>query len=191
MPPKREAMGARPDGRLYSRIMRRCVALIQHTKRARNFDLIEIAREVQKKEYPEFQTRRGNQFVQVKADRIRAYLSYLVDLRIIQPSESQYSLNFAKPSKDSVWAQSLSDIAKEHLSKLLDKEPLELERHLETIRTQFHEEGKVPTIAAIVAEAGLDGTRQEEVFRWSLYLYADGDACPYELRQYPHLMRKD
>ena len=40
MPTKRPALGERPDGRLYSRITRRCVAILKHVRADRTFDLI-------------------------------------------------------------------------------------------------------------------------------------------------------
>jgi hypothetical protein len=185
------AMGERSDGRLYSRITRRCVVLLKHIRAGRTFDLVEIAREIPGEDYPEFRIRRGNQPVQIKSDRIRDYLSYLVDLGFIQSSGSQYTLrNFTKPSADGQWAQILADSGREHLSSMLGISPNNLPSHLESIRQRLHEEHRVPTIAAVLGETGIEGIRREEVFRWSLNLYTDGDATPLEIRQYSHIATK-
>lgn len=190
MATKRVALGERPDGRLYSRITRRCVALLKHIRGGRRFDLIEVAREAQAEGYPEFLIRRGPRMSQMSAERIRDYLSYIVELQMIQTSEGQYALNVTKPSTDEHWAQTLSDNAREHLSKMLEVPVAQLPRHLEQMRQKLHKNLRVPTMAAIVAETGIEGTRREETFRWSLYLYTDGDATPIEIRRYPHLVPK-
>jgi len=190
MPTKQEGLQERSDGRLYSRILRRCVALLKHINPSRKFDLIEMAREVQEQGYPEFHTRRENQLTQIRADRIRDYLSYLVDLQVIQASEKQYCLNFKKPATDGHWAQVLSDIAREHLARILVIPIATLQTHLEGICKKLHAEHRVPTVASLIAEVEVESARREEVFRWSLYLFADGDACPFEIRKYPHIVLK-
>jgi hypothetical protein len=190
MPLKREGLGERPDGRLYSRITRRCVVLLRHIKVGRKFELIEVAREINEESYPEFQTFRGGQFVQIRPERIRDYLTYLADLKLIELAEKRYTLKFAKPSSDGHWAQALSDVAREHLAGLFGTSVSKLPEHLENLRRKLHQKQKVPTVTAILGEAGVEGARSEEVFRWSLYLYTDGDASPFDLRQYPHLVKK-
>lgn len=192
MATRRKVMGEKPDGRLYSRITRRCVVLLKHIKEGRKFDLIEVAREVQENNYAEFLIRRGSQFTQIKADRIRDYLSYLVELQILRLSGKQYSLDFTKPSPstDEHWAQTLSDTARKHLAKTLDIKATELPNHLDKIRKELHQKNRVPTVSAVIGETELEGARKEEVFRWSLYLYTDGDASPLEIRQYAHFVSK-
>jgi len=185
-----EAMGKKPDGRLYSRIMRRCVVLLKHIRVGRQFDLTEVAEEVHDAEYPEFSTRRELKSAQIKPERVRDYLSYLVDLEVLHSAGKQHTLNFKKPSTDEHWAQALSDIARVHLSKMLGTQTGKLPSRLEDIRKGLHEKGRVPTVAAVIREGGIESNRREEEFRWSLYLYTDGDASPVEIRQYPHLIPK-
>lgn len=187
---KRPALGERPDGRLYSRITRRCVAILKHVRAGRTFDLITVAREVANEAYPEFLVTRDDELRPIGPERIRDYLSYLVDLDLIQGSGGQYRLNFVKPSRDPEWAQALSDTAREHLSPFLNVSTANVPDKLEAIRSKSHKLLRVPTIAAVVAETGIEGARRLEMFRWSLYLYTDGDACPLEIRQYPHIGSK-
>lgn len=134
--------------------------------------------------------RRDDRLAQISAARIRDYLSYLVELDLLRASEGKYLLNFSKPSTDQHWAQALSDSARQHLSGALDVPVAQLPRYLDKIRQDILKAMRVPTVAAIVSESGVEGTRREETFRWSLYVYADGDAAPLEIRQSPHLVPK-
>jgi hypothetical protein len=183
-------MEEKTDGRLYSRVTRRCVAILKHIRAAQRFQLGEIASEIQGAGYPEFLLRKGERFVQMSAGRIGDYLSYLGSLKFIERSGKQYSISLTKPTSDAHWAQSLSDAAREQLAKVLNKPPGRLPKTLENKRRKLHRKGRVPTISALLADVGIEGTRLGEMFRWSLYLYTDGDACPFEIRQYPHLVPK-
>lgn len=187
---KREALGSRADGRLYSRVTRRSVALLKHLRAGRRFDLIEIAREVHEANYPEFFRTAGREVVPVRAERIRDYLSHLHALGLVVQTDRQYTLDakFTRPSTDAEWAQYLSDIARGHLASMVEVGPADLPKTLEGYRKKLHAKLRVPTVAAVLAEIGLEGTRNAELFRWSLFLYTDGEACPLEIRQYPHLV---
>src|SRR5215208_1179718 len=162
----------RPDGRPYPRITRRCVVLLEHITTGRTFNLVEMAREVREKDYPEFRIRRENQFVQIKAERIRDYLSYLKELNFIQASGNHYTLqSFEAPSSDESWVQTLADTAQISLAEKLlgDGSPNSVNKlpdHLEGIRKNLHEDYRVPTVAAVIRKTGVTGTRDEEVLRW-------------------------
>jgi len=187
---RREALGPRADGRLYSRVTRRSVALLKHLRLGRRFDLIEIAREVHEAAYPEFFRTAGREVVPVRPDRIRDYLSHLHALGLIVQADRQFALEarFSRPSTDAEWAQYLSDVARGHLAAMMEVSPGDLPKSLEGYRKKLHSKQRVPTVAAVLAEIGLEGTRNAELFRWSLFLYTDGEACPLEIRQYPHLV---
>jgi hypothetical protein len=156
----------------------------------RNFDFIEVAREVGEKGHPEFLRTAGGEKVPISAGRIRDYVSHLHELGIILQVDRRYRLNedFAKPSIDAEWAQYLADMAQSHLGKLLDEEPAAVPAILEKQRKKLHAADRVPTVAAIMSGIGIDGSRTQEKFKWSLFLYMDGGLSPLEIHRYPHLV---
>lgn len=190
MPTKQGAMGEKPDGRLYSRVSRRCVTLLKHIRSGQRFELGEIASEVREADYPEFMLLRAGRLVRMNTFRIRDYLSFLSALGLLKRSDKKYLLNITKRTTDAHWAQTLSDAAREYLAEQVQEKPSDLPQFLERIRKRLHSNHRVPTISAILGEAGVEGARSEELFRWSLYLYTDGDACPFDVRQYPHIIKK-
>jgi hypothetical protein len=138
MASKRPAMEPKADGKLYSRVTRRCVALLKHIRQGTSFTLGELAEDVRTEGYPEFQIWRDGKFVQMRSNRIRDYLSYLGALELITRSGREYSLVLKKPSSDAHWAQALSDAAREHLAKQVSKTPDTLPQFLENARTRLH-----------------------------------------------------
>jgi hypothetical protein len=97
---------------------------------------------------------------------------------------------FRKPSSDPEWAQYLSDVARKHLADILNIKAGDLPKRFETEIREMHGQEKVPTLSAVMGALGIEGTRREELFRWSLFLYTDGDACPIEIHRYPHIAPK-
>lgn len=190
MTTRQPVMKEKPDGRLYARVTRRCVAILRHLRSGDSFELGKMADEIRKSKYLEFEIRRNGELIQTGSGRIADYLSYVHALGLIVRADRLYSLNFTKPRTDSHWAQSLSDAAREHLAKEIGIKPTDLPDKLEEIRTGLHKQRKVPTLSAVLASVGIEGARKEEFFRWSLHVYADGEACLFELRQFPHLARK-
>lgn len=187
VPTKGRAMDLRPDGRAYSRVTRRCVAIINRIREDRVFTIEEIADEIRKLNLPEFFLSRFNR--QMSIGRFRSYIRYLVDLEVIKQQDDKYISNFQRKNTDGQWAQALSDIALLYLGKFLDKKPDDIFDYLDKIRSEFHKESRIPTVDDLVTKIGIIGTRNQEIFRWSLYMYVDGDACPFEIRRYPALLR--
>lgn len=182
------ALDEKEDGRLYSLVTRKCVAILKHIRAGRRFVLSEIAAEIFDKNYPEFMRYQGGSLVRVSARRIRDYVSFLVDLKlIVSTDDDRYTVSLTKPSKDAQWAQLLSDHARELMAGSRAITPREFTELLDRTRRKLLRGYKVPTVTAVVDAMGVVGPTAQEEFRWSLYLYADGDASPFEVRRFPHL----
>jgi hypothetical protein len=166
--PKREALAAKPDGRLYSRATRRCVAILKNLNSKQRFELMDLARELSELALPEFLRKEGNAWVPISADRIRDYVGHLHALGLIVGDEREFGLSasFTKPSTDAEWAQSLSDIALEHLASMVKTKPGDFRDRLEKEIRRLFRDQRVPTLSIVISELGIEGTHQEELFRW-------------------------
>lgn len=178
-------MELRPDGRKYSRITRRSVAIISHIPADEGFTIYELADHIHDLELPEFYVKRFER--QMSARRVRDYVEYLADIKVIEQQEAKYVRMFARRSSDGEWAQALSDLALAHLADALNRTPDMTPALLEQQISELFRENRVPTVTAVLSELGIHGGRAEEVFRWSLYVYADAETCPFEVRRYPTL----
>ena len=181
-------MERRPDGRKYSRIARRSVAIISNTPANRGFTVYELADYVHSLELPEFYLKRFER--QMSAVRMRDYIEYLVDLGVMEQREGKWVRTFARRSSDGEWAQSLSDLALAHLAAVLNRPPGMTPVLLEDQINKLFADHRVPTLRVVIRELGVQGGRAEEVFKWSLHLYTDGEACPFEVRRYPTISRR-
>lgn len=181
-------MEQRPDGRKYSRVARRSVAIISNTPADRGFTVYELADYTHSLELPEFYLKRFER--QMSAVRMRDYVEYLVDLGVMEQREGKWVRTFARRSSDGEWAQSLSDLALSHLAAMLHRSPGMTPGLLQDEIIKFFADHRVPTLSAVIRELGIQGGRAEEAFKWSLYLYADGEACPFEIRRYPTISRR-
>jgi hypothetical protein len=182
-------MDLKPDGRKYSRITRRSVAIITHIEPGTDFTIGEIAHKIHDAKLPEFFLSRFNR--QMSISRTRAYVRYLVDLGVIAKHGNKYILNFRHRSSDGEWAQALSDRALLHLANILEITPNEAPDLLEEQLNKFHANNQLPIVGAIVTSLGIEGARSQEIFKWSLYLFTDGETCPLDIRQYPVLQTRD
>jgi hypothetical protein len=97
---------------------------------------------------------------------------------------------FEKPHTDDAWAQALADRGQEHLARLLSTKTASVPDRLDAARKRCHREGKVPKLENIATELKVTGARDQELFRWSLYLYTDGDASHFDVRRSPHLVQR-
>ena len=178
-------METKPDGRMYSSVTRRSVAIIGHITKERIFAINEIAEEIHERNLPEFYLEESERQLSVKS--ILEYVRYLRDLEIIVAKEDKYALQFEHRNSDEEWAQALSDIARSHFAKMLEKEPKKMPELLKKYLTKFFKDKQVPTIEDLVKELGVKDGRSKKIFKWSLYLYADGETCPFDIRRSPHL----
>lgn len=178
-------MELKRDGRHYSRITRRSRVIIENIQEGRLFSISEITEEIFNKELPEFYLRRFK--AQMSISRTRDYVNYLVDLNIIGRQQDKYSLKFRHRGRDEEWAQALSDQALLYVAKVLNMALNDVPDHLNNIMKQFYRDGELTTLEAIISEIGIEEGRKQEKFKWALYLYTDGDTCPFEIRHYPVL----
>jgi len=181
-------MEPRPDGRSYSRITRRSVAVIRYLHTGRVFKVSEIASEIHESKLPEFYLERFKK--QMSIARTRDYVRYLRDLEAIAEREDGYTLVFRHRSADGEWAQALSDLALPHLARVLSKAPDEIPDLLESSLKVFYQKEQLPTLHDLASSFGIESGRAEEVFRWSIYIYTDGETCPFDIRHYPVLVRR-
>lgn len=179
-------MEPRADGRMYSRITRRTVAIIKQISPGRQFTIKEIADEVHSSKLPEFYLERFKR--QMSTSRTRDYVRYLRHLDLIKEQENKYVLQFAHRQTDQEWAQALSDAALLHLARILDKDPVQIPDLLTKYINKFFKQRRVTTVDAIVADIGIESESKQELFKWSLFMFTDGEKAAFDIRRFPILM---
>lgn len=182
---KKEILGMKKDGTHYARVTRRCVAILANVNANKTYNFTELADALEAASLPEFFLARFER--SASAARIREYLRYLVDLEAFELTDNAYSVNFPKGANDGQWTQRLADRASRHLGKILNEKPAQIFDLIDQKRKELHGQNKIPTISAIVAKLELKTAREEEVTRWSLFVYADGGASKWRIRRYPAL----
>jgi hypothetical protein len=176
-------MQPKPDGRLYSRVLRRIVAITELLAPRHSKTIGEIADGVYSAKLPVFYLER---FVRsISSERIRDYVRYLRDLKILEETDGKLRLVMAKKQRDEEWAQAMSDRAREHLGSILEKSPADVASLLESRRRALLRTQRIPTLDAISADLKIEGGRAQELFRWSMYVYADGPTSDIQIRRYP------
>lgn len=148
-------MDSKPDGRLYSRILRRSVAIVQNLSRDREMTIGEMAEQVHEKNITEFYLKRFDR--SVSSERIRDYIRYLRDIKVISAKDDKFILDFPNKATDQEWAQAMSDRALEHLAKILKKTPDKVPDFLETGRNKLLKSRRVPTLDAIISDLEIEG----------------------------------
>jgi hypothetical protein len=181
-------MDAKPDGRLYSRITRRSVAIIRHLRAGRVFTANEVATEIHGRTLPDFYIKRFNR--QMSIPRTRAYIRFLKDLGAIDDREGGYVRDFRHKDTDAEWAQALSELALRHLARLLNQPPEDTAAFLEARVASFFAQTKLPTLDALAADLGIPRGRAREVFKWTVYMYTDGPDCPFDIRAFPVVLKR-
>jgi hypothetical protein len=181
-------MELKSDGTRYSRITRRCKAIIENIQEGRLFSISEITDEIYSKDLPEFYLKRFN--AQMSKGRTRDYVNYLVDLDIVNRRGNQFTLGFHHRSRDEEWAQALSDQAWLYIAKVLNKKVGDVPDILRDVIKQFNQDGHLTTLEGIVTDIDIEEGRSQEKFKWALYLYTDGDSCPFDIRHFPLLLNR-
>ena len=181
-------MDTKPDGRQYSRVTRRSIAIIKHLRTGRVFDVNEVAAEIEGRTLSDFYVKRFDR--QMSVPRTRLYIRYLTELGAIVEQEEGYARNFRHQQSDPEWAQAFSDLALQHLARLLGAEPQETASLLEERILSFHARAQLPTLDALAASFGIRRGRALEAFKWTMYMYMDGATCPFDLRAYPVMLRR-
>jgi len=181
-------MDFKPDGRRYSRVTRRSATIIRHLRMGRTFTINEVAAELQARDLPEFYIKRFDR--QMSMPRTRAYIKYLITLGAIVEEGDGYTRQFRHQTSDGQWAQALSDLALQHLARLLGQSPEEVPAFLEELLAGYYEQQRLPTLGSIAADVGIGRGRALELFKWTIYMYLDGETCDFDLRAYPVLLKR-
>lgn len=181
-------METKPDGRLYSKVLRRSVAIFQNISPSRVFTIREIAEEIFTNNVPEFYLNNLNRTVMPQ--RIAAYLRYLVEINAFSKENEKYKLAFLPRTLDKDWVIVFSDLAWLYLS-LKTKTNLDgFITKLKTALKTFHNERVLPMIPDIIDEFEIESGQKEEYFRWALYMFTDAESCPFDVRHYPVVVEK-
>ena len=181
-------MDTKPDGRQYSRVTRRSIAIIKHLRTGRVFEVNEVAAEIGGRTLSDFYVKRFDR--QMSVPRTRQYIRYLAELGAIAEQEEGYTRNFRHQQSDPEWAQAFSDLAQQHLARLLGVETQEIASFLEEQTLSFHARAQLPTLNALAASFGIRRGRALEAFKWTMYMYMDGASCPFDLRAYPVVLKR-
>ena len=188
-------LGEKPDGRKYSRVLRRSVTIIDHIDKNRIFELKEVAIEINKsksEKFEEFYNLKTEK--QMSVSRIKDYIRYLEHLKAIVKVENQndkYKLYFEKPVNNNMWIQILADMALEHMCELLDIDISKIIVKLKNIIKDHFKNKQIPTVDSIIKTLDIGTRKSEELFRWSLYVFLDSPICPFDLKRNPFLTIKD
>lgn len=183
-------MQLKPDGRMYSRITRRSVAIIKSLTLGKSTNLNDLVDEIILQNLPEFFLKRFNR--QISESRLRDYLRFLRDINVFHEVDNKYVLRFRHRNTDREWAQGLSDQGLLFLSKLLEKTPGETPEIIKNHLLNFHKSEVLPSLEGLSSQIGIvGGGRKEEIFKWAMYLYTDGEACPLDIRHFPVLVFKN
>lgn len=179
----------RPDGRMYSRVLRRAVSIVASIPSSKSMQLDEIVELLLKRKLPEFYLMRFKR--QISEARMRDYVRFVRDLGLMKEEAGGYStrsLPHLKTAEE--YAQVFSDLALEHLAKLIPTPPAQVPSALLKAADRLLESKRVPTIDSVAETLNIGSGRQRELFRWSLYIYADGEASKVEVYRYPIISRK-
>lgn len=190
-----ESMGPKPDGKKkYSRLTRRCVAILRHVPGTEPFDLNAVAKSFPSANYKEFLINPDDidKRRPLKPGTIRTYLAFLERLKLIEKTEDgtqhRWAVGVKRPASDAHWAQLLSDHAREHAASLVHKSAADFPDFLQQKIRELYRSAHPPTLEGIMKMLNFEGPKQEETFRWCLYLYLDGVAAQLELLRNPLLV---
>lgn len=181
-------METKSDGRLYSKVLRRSVAIFQNINPTRVFTIREIAEEIYSNNIPEFFLTNLNRTIMPR--RIADYLRYLVDINAFVVEKEKYKLAFAPKTLDKDWVIEFSDLAWNYLAKKSKTTPVGFTTRLKEILTSFHSERILPMIPDIVDEFQIESGYREEFFRWAIYMFTDAESCQFDVRRYPIVVEK-
>lgn len=107
-------MNPKPDGRLYSRVLRRSVAIFNLIGPNNPFTIREIAQDIHNKKLSEFILSKTNTTISVQ--RINDYLRFLAVINAFTPINLKHQLAFSPKGNDREWAIKFSDLAWSYLA---------------------------------------------------------------------------
>jgi hypothetical protein len=178
----------KPDGRQYSRVLRRIVAIVRTLPKQGTHSLTEMAALIREKELPEFHLKRFER--QISEARVRDYLRYLKDLGALAEVGEGFQLNFTHPKTGPEYAQVFSDLALEHLGKIMHKQPANVTAEVLSASDKLLRSRQIPTVDQVAAFFHITSAREMELFRWSVFVYTDGEASRFDIHRYPILANK-
>ena len=181
-------METKPDGRLYSKVLRRSVAIFQYISPSRVFTIREIAEEIFANNVPEFYL--NNLHRTVMPQRIAAYLRYLVEINAFSKENEKYKLAFSPRTLDKDWVIVFSDLAWLYLSLKTKTNSDGFVTKFKNALKTFHKDLVLPMIPDIIEEFEIESGQKEEYFRWALYMFTDAESCPFDIRHYPVVVEK-
>lgn len=176
-------MDRRPDGRMYSRVTRRGRAILEAMESMKPYHISEIVSRALAHRPIEFYLARFD--APMSDGRVRVYIRYLVEIGAINSDESSLIRTFRLRQTDEQWAQALSDATRPHLARFLETSPAQVPSVLGEKCQDILSTGRPPTVPALISALSIGGGREEEFFRWSLYLLSDGSQSRVEIRRYP------
>lgn len=182
-------MEPKKDNRLYARVLRKCVKIIENTEQQKEYSISELADKIDKLKLAEFYLERFKRYMKVA--RIKEYIRFLIYLEAIKPINDGYLLNLEKFRRDEDWAQAFSDKSVILLSKIMKIEPgFVIPKILET-RIHLLKNLKIPTIPNYLSELKIEETRQQEYFRWCVYIIGDSPFAAIDIKRNPYISLKD
>lgn len=177
-------MDFRPDGRKYSRITRKAAQIIDLLRRGSTYQLDDVMSKIKEHELKDFFIEHLDKYV--SSSRVREYLRFLVTIEVLSESENLFSLKLtSKPTSNAHKAQILSDHARRFLATKLKKQLSEV---IETLRKESDSilrKGELPTIERIATNYNILGNREEEHFRWAVYMLLDEEKSILSLSYSP------
>ena len=181
-------METKSDGRLYSKVLRRSVAIFQNISPTRVFTIREISEEIYSNNVPEFYL--TNLHRTIMPARIADYLRYLVAINAFLRENEKYRLAFSPKILDKDWVIQFSDLAWNYLASITKTTPIGFTTRLKEIITSFHSERILPMIPDIIDEFEIESGQREEFFRWAIYMFTDAESCKFDVRRFPIVVEK-
>lgn len=181
-------MEQKADGRLYSRVLRRSVSVLQSIDSTRLFTLKEISQEIFDNKNQEFYLSRLGRTISI--NRIGDYLRFLVEIGAFEKVNEKYKLAVQPKTVDKDWIIVFSDLGWNYLAVKTNLSHDNFKKRLLEILIDFHNQRYLPMLPDIIDEFGISSGQKEEFFRWALYLYTDADSCPFDVRHFPVMIEK-
>ena len=180
-------MEFRPDGRKYARITRKSAELIGLLRVGSTYNINEVVKKIEESKSKEFYLSHLKKYI--SSNRVRDYLKFLVKLEIMSESDGAFALIISpKPTTDSHKVQVLADKARIYLASLLGVSPADVPQELTTNAISILKKGELSTMDQISKSAGITSKKDEELFRWALYMLLDETGAALSIRHSPVLV---
>lgn len=180
-------MEFRPDGRKYARITRKSAELIGLLRIGKTYNLQEVADGIEESKSKEFYLKHLKKYI--SPNRVRDYLRFLVKLEIMSETDGTFSIIISpKPRTVAHKVQLLADRSRVYLASLLSVNPAEVADALQSNAISILQRGELSTLDQISINAGVTTNRDEEMFRWALYMLLDETGAVLSIRHSPVLI---